>query len=340
MNSKRKFMILMIAVFSMANAQFQIEPSIRHDIGSILYHITFPADSGSSALADDVKLAGESELDYPADVLVPGLCLRYLFNHRLISSVEILGAASVTQPGLRKMKDSDWITVSTSSGSKFSSSKAYSSFKFSYTESKNTLQYVQGGIGINFVSPAKHKNWKFGLYYDVEYFYNEVFGITGWQYVLSDSADTTTPVTDLPKVHFDTLHDTKVNTYEALLHTMRIKAEWTFLQRNGVTAALSTMFAPIAIGSDEDYHLLRGKKSNAHTYGVDFEPRLLIMKQFRPKVSGTFALSGRYFWTKGEMTQTYYESGHEADAGDQFKGIETNIILYRTFLSLFLTYEL
>jgi hypothetical protein len=320
------FFFILLGAFSIPEAGFRIEPVVEHGFASLIYRIRFQADSGLDSITE-VKYGGESELEYPADVAVAGLKVSYTLASPYVSSIELTGKTNLTQPFLRPMQDSDWLSVYLSD----QAMKAKVRFKFSYTESSSKLQYASGRIGVHTGSSFESKSWRFGLFYTLEYFFNEVYGIHGWQYRIADSTDTLN-IDRSNKIFFDTLGSTMVNTYEAFLHQISVRAEWLFWRGKTVTGSFVTLLSPLVMAHDEDYHLLRSKKSNAQAFGAAIHPSIQLVKRISDRWYLEGTMGATYLRTHGSMTQTYYRTTDEAEAGTQIKDIETDILLYKAYL--------
>lgn len=159
---------------------FSIEPVITQSYGSTWYRLQVSEPIVSQeddplSNAGFTDTVGQSELEYPLDVLIGGIKLKKLFsqqsNHPF--SLELYFWKNVSSPD-NKMKDSDWFGVKNES--------VTSLYKFSYTESSSRLDWA--GFEINMES-YKHRFFQnlvsYGIKVSGDYSYHRLYGVEGWR---------------------------------------------------------------------------------------------------------------------------------------------------------------
>jgi hypothetical protein len=118
-------------------------------------------------------------------------------------------------------------------------------------------------------------------------------------------------------VEFDTLQDAKVLTYRALYLQPGAVAATHWARGRHADLDLRLELSPATLAFDEDYHLLREKKSTAWAVGLDGALEADLVWHWGPLASVKLGGLVRFTRTWGLMKQEFYGNTPEAEEGNR-----------------------
>ncbi len=255
-------------------------PSIRRSFGTTEYDM-------------DIQQSGlllRSLLEFPLDVIMVGGKIELLLNPWHFDQYRFEGSfyTSLTDPS-GKMIDSDW-----SNSDANGSSVPYR--MFSYTESNAQMKSLLGQLRAErrFYS---QENLHVGLFIGFRYskIEQDIYDFTGWQLDNSGS-----------RINFS-LTDTHALFYKVTYKLPHVGMRLT--QTNQYYDLSASVAYSIALVSDVDDHILRGKRSTADINGKGALADVEMKWNIAGKKKGVFLkLSGdiSYIRASGSQTQTWY----------------------------------
>lgn len=301
---------------------FVLEPLVERNFGAIHYDMDFPFPAGEFSEGSDPPGAGaygRSLLVFPVDVFLAGLRLESGDPEGTGRSLYASAKAGLTQPR-RSMVDKDWFELRSSGGT----SSATVFVLFSDTESRSRLDWWSGELGQEF--PGFHfkgRRIRIGWRLGADYYAADIYGVKGWQ------GDRIGGIRGENYVEFDTLHNEKVLTYRALYLYPGATAATHWLRGRRTDLDLRLAFSPATFAWDEDYHLLREKRSTAWAIGLDGALEADLVWHAGPLASVKLGGSVRFTRTWGIMTQEFYGNTPEAEEGnrqlDELGGISNSL---------------
>ena len=299
-----------------------IEPILSHSFGSTWFRmqVTEPIANPEENF-DFTQAVGESELEYPLDVITGGVKIGKTFNaeSKHPTNIKVYLWRNLNDPK-EKMQDSDWF------GAK--NSNVTSLYKFSYTQSTSDIDWAGGELQIE---SEKHillrKKAAFGIKLSADYSYHRMYGVKGWQ-----------KLPDIERVEFDDYQNQLVLTYKLLHIEPSIYTTLTLKQKSNFRWQASLALSPIVLAKDKDDHVLRNKNSETTAYGyglsLNNQAEYIINKQTLLKA----AFEIHYFRTEGKMNQRFYGddpfSTDNDETGLEFKGINNVISMFTQQVSL------
>lgn len=339
---------VLLLMFSV-QAQISFKPSLKYNTGSVVYSIYIPQDNLEYYDNQKITPFVESELVFPVSTLLGGIAAQ--FNTQLPiwgrnRCLNLYGKmeANLNHPSA-KMKDSDWIGANLNQTDGFSDVNSNTRMKFSYTESETKLKLYQGELGFKIETfTIKDKPLFLGVSWQYNHLFSEIIGVEGWQYGVRDT------LTDsLEKFYFNLFQNEKVLTYQADYYFIALSAAYDLWKGQTVVWNVETDFAPISRAQDEDYHLLRNKRTNAKTSGLAFSLTNEIACKVTDRLDVCLEAGFCYLRNKGEMNQYWYDdesygSGVEKEIvalkGTSLSGIENKFSSLTGHLSLSIRYAL
>jgi len=291
---------------------FTIEPSIISLIGDTSYVLE----------TTSVK----SKLEFPLNTILAGVNIKYEPSKKnIISGFRLSSYTNIVDP-YGTMNDHDW--------HKYSS---YPDIKFSYTESKPTMQFFQIE-GAAFRNVLKMDNYSLDLFlkYCYQYIHQKIDNYEGWQYQWNDSIGTDGAY----ELYLVSSSGDPVLDYIIQYHRPKvgIKSYWS-VDRYNISIDLHS---EVFYVSDYDDHILRNKESTASGIGYGGGGNLKLkyyfnIKRNKPNYYISFLSGIEYLYAPIEQTQHWYgddPATSDDDTGKTISGIDYTIRSKQISLSI------
>ena len=155
-------------ISSQKRISISINPNIAKIFGSTKYHISFIQN------VSDTNIFGESELEFPLDVLMPGINagVNAKLWEKASLSLNLNIHKNIGNPN-NTMRDSDWFTYPYPGGEKI---------EWSYTESRaNIIAEIIGAEQSLKFFISQNTQASIILGYRYSNFSYDLFGVSGWQ---------------------------------------------------------------------------------------------------------------------------------------------------------------